>query len=70
VVSKKTGEIREAVLSADALLTWAEFQTVETREHPHPLPGWNFSQELYSAQNLYGRAMGVGPLPDSLQPVL
>jgi hypothetical protein len=43
MVSKKTGEVREAVISADKLLTWAENLTVETREHPHPDPTWNFS---------------------------
>src|SRR5262245_23106446 len=44
VISKQTGEVGEGLISADALLTWAEFQTVETREHPHPLPEWNFSR--------------------------
>ncbi|HEX6478607.1 MAG TPA: transposase [Ktedonobacteraceae bacterium] len=43
VISKKTGEVREAVISADKLLTWAEYQTVATREHPMPHPDWNFS---------------------------
>jgi hypothetical protein len=41
VISKKTGEVREAVISADKLLTWAEYQTVATREHPTPHPEWN-----------------------------
>jgi IS605 OrfB family transposase len=43
VISKKTGEVREAVISADKLLTWAEYRTVATREHPTPPPDWNFS---------------------------
>jgi putative transposase len=43
VISKKTGEVRQAPISADRLLTWAEYQTVATREHPHPHPDWNFS---------------------------
>ena len=43
VISKKTGEVREAVISADKLLTWAENQTVATREHPTPSPDWTFS---------------------------
>jgi IS605 OrfB family transposase len=43
VISKKTGEVRQASISADKLLTWAEYQTVATREHPHPRPDWNFS---------------------------
>jgi hypothetical protein len=138
VISTHTGEATPRLISADKLLTWAEFQTVATDAHPDPRPAWNFSQafpdfpnryrraahqrlrwqspwlshhacglstfrqeeretgyphggqsshalrrdlcpgagysgsaqELYAAQSLYGRAMGVGPLPDSLQPVL
>src|SRR5215831_13662987 len=44
VISKKTGVVSEGLISADKLLTWAEFHTVQTREHPTPLVGWNFSQ--------------------------
>jgi IS605 OrfB family transposase len=43
VVSRKTGEVREALISAEKLLTWAEYQTVATHEHPTPHPDWNFS---------------------------
>jgi putative transposase len=43
LIDKKTGEVREATISADKLLTWAEYQTVSTRDHPHPDPDWNFS---------------------------
>jgi hypothetical protein len=43
VISRKTAEVRQAPISADKLLTWAEYQTVATREHPHPHPDWNFS---------------------------
>jgi len=43
VTSTKTGEVREAVISADKLLTWAEAHTVATRDHPSPHPDWNFS---------------------------
>lgn len=43
VINQQTGEVREAPISADKLLTWAEYQTVATREHPHPHPDWNFS---------------------------
>jgi hypothetical protein len=57
VVFKKTGEVREAVISADALLTWAEFQTVETREHPHPLPEWNFSKAFPDFPTRYRRSV-------------
>src|SRR5215471_7326253 len=41
VVSSRTGAVEERLLSADKLLTWAEAQTVATRDHPEPLPGWN-----------------------------
>ena len=43
LVNQETGEVREAVISADKLLTWAEYQTISTREHPYPSPLWNFS---------------------------
>jgi hypothetical protein len=36
-------EMRERLLSAHELLSWAEGATVETREHPHPWEGWNFT---------------------------
>jgi len=43
VTSTQTGEVREAVISADKLLSWAEAHTVATRDHPSPHPDWNFS---------------------------
>ena len=57
VISKKTGEVRESLVSADALLTWAEFQTVETHEHPHPLPQWNFSRLFPDFPTRYRRSV-------------
>ena len=56
VVSKQTGEVREGLISSDKLLTWAEFQTVETREHPTPLASWNFSRQFPDFPNRYRRA--------------
>src|SRR5215467_10726578 len=44
VISKTSGEVREALISADYLLTWAEYGTVETEAHPNPLPEWHFTQ--------------------------
>ncbi len=35
VISKKTGEVREGVISADKLLTWAEFQTERETWRPN-----------------------------------
>jgi len=57
IISKKTGEVREGVISAENLLTWAEFQTVATREHPNPLPDWNFSQTFPDFPNRYRRSV-------------
>jgi hypothetical protein len=57
VRSKKTGEVKEVLLSADKLLTWAEFQTVETDAHPHPHAQWNFSQVFPAFPNRYRRSV-------------
>jgi excisionase family DNA binding protein len=57
IISKQTGEVREGVISAENLLTWAEFQTVATREHPDPLPDWNFSQTFPDFPNRYRRSV-------------
>src|SRR5713101_8252759 len=57
VISKETGEVREGLISADHLLTWAEFQTIATAEHPDPLPDWNFSQAFTDLPNSYRRAV-------------
>jgi transposase len=43
LVNQETGEVREATISSDKLQTWAEYQTVSTREHPDPSPLVNFS---------------------------
>ena len=37
VVSSRTGEVQERMSSPDKLLTWAEEQAVQTRDHPAPL---------------------------------
>jgi putative transposase len=50
-------QVRERPISADTLLTWAEFQTVETKEHPHPLPEWNFSQAFPDFPFVYRRSV-------------
>ncbi len=50
-------EMRERLLSTDKLLTWAEFQTVETAEHPHPLPDWNFSRAFPDFPFVYRRSV-------------
>jgi IS605 OrfB family transposase len=57
VISKQTGEVRQGPISADKLLTWAEFQTVATREHPTPLASWNFSQRFPAFPNRYRRSV-------------
>jgi putative transposase len=50
-------EMRERVISANELLTWAEFQTVATKEHPDPLPGWNFSERFPGMPCSYRRSV-------------
>ncbi len=55
--SQKHQEERERLISADRLLTWAEFQTVATAEHPEPLAAWNFSQAFPDFPFLYRRAV-------------
>jgi IS605 OrfB family transposase len=57
VISKKTGEVTGGLISADKVLTWAEFVTVETREHPDPLPEWNFSQRFPAFPTRYRRTV-------------
>ena len=57
VISKQTGEVSERLISADKLLTWAEFHTVATAEHPDPLPEWNFSQAFPDFPNRYRRSV-------------
>jgi hypothetical protein len=39
-------EMRERLISAHELLTWAEACTVETAAHPHPWAGWNFTERF------------------------
>jgi len=55
--SHKHHEERERLISADQLLTWAEFQTVATAEHPEPLAAWNFSQAFPDFPFIYRRAV-------------
>ena len=57
VISTLTGEVTERLISADKLLTWAEFQTVATDAHPDPWPTWNFSQVFPDFPNRYRRSV-------------
>src|SRR5258708_10921148 len=59
VIAKKTGEVTLALVSADKLLTWAEFQTVETSAHPDPRPAWNFSQAFPDFPTRYRRSVSA-----------
>jgi len=49
--------MRERPLSSHELLTWAEAATCETREHPHPWTGWNFSQQFPEMPFVYRRSL-------------
>ncbi len=55
--SQKHQEERKQLILADKLLTWAEFQTVETKDHPDPLPDWNFSQTFPDFPVIYRRSV-------------
>ena len=50
-------EMRERPISSHELLTWAEAGTCETREHPHPWTGWNFSQQFPKMPFVYRRSL-------------
>src|SRR5258708_14594190 len=56
-VSDKDQQERERLISPNELLTWAEFQTVETKEHPHPRPDWNFSERFPDMPFTYRRSV-------------
>jgi hypothetical protein len=57
VTPSLTGEQEARLISPDQLLTWAEEQTVETRDHPEPLPGWNFTRRFPDMPYLYRRSV-------------
>ena len=50
-------EMRERPISANELLTWAEACTVETREHPGPWEGWNFTERFPAMPFIYRRSV-------------
>src|SRR5260221_11167915 len=50
-------EMRERAISANELLSWAEACTVETQDHPHPWPGWNFSARFPDLPFAYRRSV-------------
>ena len=55
--SEKHLEMRERAISTHELLTWAEACTVETKDHPHPWEGWNFSQAFAGLPFTYRRSV-------------
>src|SRR5215469_1392998 len=50
-------EWRERLISAHALLTWAESATVVTAAHPSPWTGWNFTQAFPGMPFAYRRSV-------------
>jgi putative transposase len=50
-------ELRERLMSAHELLSWAEACTVATAAHPHPWPGWNFSERFPGMPFAYRRSV-------------
>ena len=57
VRSRQTGAVTQRRISADKLLTWAEFHTVATDAHPDPLPLWHFSRRFPDFPNRYRRSV-------------
>jgi len=50
-------EMRERLISAHELLTWAEACTVATAAHPHPWTGWNFTERFPGMPCAYRRSV-------------
>ena len=50
-------EMRERLISAHELLTWAEACTVATTAHPSPWTGWNFSERFAGMPFAYRRSV-------------
>jgi putative transposase len=50
-------ELRERLISAHELLSWAECCTVETAAHPHPWTGWNFTEHFPGMPVAYRRSV-------------
>jgi IS605 OrfB family transposase len=50
-------EMRERLISAHELLTWAEACTVPTTAHPHPWTGWNFTERFAGMPFAYRRSV-------------
>jgi putative transposase len=50
-------QMRERPISAKELLTWAEACTVATKAHPHPWPGWDFSERFPEMPFAYRRSV-------------
>jgi putative transposase len=55
--SEKHLQMRERAISANELLSWAEACTVETKDHPDPWPGWNFSARFPDLPFAYRRSV-------------
>ena len=50
-------QMRERLISAHELLTWAEACTVETAAHPHSWTGWNFTGRFAGMPSAYRRSV-------------
>src|SRR5258708_14591796 len=50
-------EMRERLISAHELLTWAEACTVATTAHPHTWTGWNFTERFAGMPFAYRRSV-------------
>src|SRR5262249_44017441 len=55
--SNKHLEMRERLISAHELLTWAAAATCETADRPHPWAGWNFTERFPQMPFVYRRSI-------------
>jgi hypothetical protein len=55
--STKCQDYRERPINADELLTWAEYCTIPTKNHPFPLKGWNFHAHFPGFPSIYRRSV-------------
>lgn len=56
-LNPRTGKLVERLISKKDLLAWAEFCTVPTKVHPHPLPGWDFRAKFPDFPVVYRRSV-------------
>lgn len=55
--SKKENKNKQRLINANELLTWAEFQTVRTKDHPQIDEKWDFGSQFNNMSSRYRRSV-------------